>query len=327
MRLALITLVVCTYSATAADSQWKQRLQLGQQLEHAGRFEEAQKVFLEELSAAEREEPESARVGAILANLANVASLQGRYLEANRLSERSTAILERSLGPDDPATLNVLHILADASMNLGRYAKAEELLLRVVAARERRADSGAAEVAAALSDLGLVYLGQRKPEMAEPLVRRALAAVEKSSISNKTGNEIEMASTLNALAWVLSVSARYEEATSYAERSQTLLEAVRAPVKNRIDTLTTLAALYAVTGRFDEACRHMQTAIHDAEDAYGPNHFRVALTLRVYAAILRRQKRKGEAKRAEDRASRILAWSGISLGNTIDVTALLPAAK
>ena len=92
----------------------------------------------------------------------------------------------------------------------------------------------------------------------------ALAAVEKDS----TGNEIEMASTLNTLAWVLLASARYAEATSYAARSQTLLEAVKAPAKNRIDTLTTLAALYAVTGRFDEACSHMQTAIHDAEDAF-----------------------------------------------------------
>jgi hypothetical protein len=74
------------------------------------------------------------------------------------------------------------------------------------------------------------------------------------------------------------------------------------PAKNMIDTLIT-------------------------EDAYGPNHFRVALTLRVYGAILRRQKRNGEAKLAERRARQILAKHGISLGQTIDVTALLPAGK
>jgi hypothetical protein len=117
------------------------------------------------------------------------------------------------------------------------------------------------------------------------------------------------------------------EGTSYAERSQTLLKAVNAPAKNMIDTLTTLASLYAVTGQFSEAANCAQTAIKDAEDAYGPNHFRVALTLRVYEAVLRRQKRNREAKLTERRARRILAQNGMSLGQTIDVTALLPTAK
>jgi hypothetical protein len=117
------------------------------------------------------------------------------------------------------------------------------------------------------------------------------------------------------------------EAASYAERSQALLKAVNAPAKNMIDTLITLASLYAVTGQFGEAANCARTAIEDAEDAYGPKHFRVALALRVYGAILRRQKRNGEAKVAESRASRILAKGGISLGQTINVTALLPTAK
>jgi tetratricopeptide (TPR) repeat protein len=323
MLFALMALIVCAYDPDAADPAWKQRLQVAQQLEQAGRIEEAEKVVVQELRAAERDEPDSVRAGVILANMANLADSQGRYLQSSSLCERSMALLEKFLGPSDRATLNVLHRLANASMNLGRYAKAESLLLRVVAARERDADSDSAPLAAALGDLGLVYLAQRKPERAEPLVRRTLAIVEKDS----AGHEIALASTFNTMAWVMLTSARYTEAISYAERSQALLKAVNAPAKNMIDTLVTLASLYAVTGQFGEAGICARTAIEDAKDAYGPNHFRVALALRVYGAILRRQKRNGEAKVAESRASRILARSGISLGNTIDVTALLPAGK
>jgi len=53
--------------------------------------------------------------------------------------------------------------------HLGRYDKAESLLLRVVAAQERDAASESAKLAAALSDLGLVYLAQHKP--GEPSLR------------------------------------------------------------------------------------------------------------------------------------------------------------
>jgi hypothetical protein len=89
MRLALMALVVCTYSATAAESQWKQRLQFGQQLEHAGRFEEAGKIFEQKLHDAVREEPRSVRVGAILANMADLAGMQGRYRPWRNLSDRA----------------------------------------------------------------------------------------------------------------------------------------------------------------------------------------------------------------------------------------------
>jgi tetratricopeptide (TPR) repeat protein len=323
MRLTPMALVVCSYSATAAHAQPKQRLELGQQLEHAGRFEEAGKIFEQELRDAEREEPRSVRVGEILADLANLAGIQGRYREAGDLCERAAATLERSLGPNAPATLNILHRLANASMNLGRYEKAERLLLRVIAAQQRKDDSEAAQLVPALCDLGLVYLGQHKPEKAEPLVRRALTIVE----SNAAGSEIELAATLTSMAWVMLASARSTEGIAYAERSQTLLLEAKAPAKDAIDTWIALACLYVMSGRFDEAARYAQAATQDSEDAYGPNHFRVALALRVYAAILRRQKRKGEAALAEDRAGRILAQSGISLGNTIDVTALLPTAR
>jgi hypothetical protein len=141
---------------------WKQRLQYEQQLEQAGRIADSEKVVVQELRAAERDEPDSVRVGVTSANLANLADSQGRYLQAGSLYERS-------------------------------------------------ADS--AQFAAALSDLALVYLVQRKPERAASLV-----------------------------AWVMLTAARCREAISYALRPQTLLKAIDVPAKNRIDTLITLAS-------------------------------------------------------------------------------------
>jgi len=109
--------------------------------------------------------------------------------------------------------------------------------------------------------------------------------------------------------------------------AQTILAAVNVPAQDRIDNLSTLGALYAEAGHLDEAADYARRAIETAKEAFGPDHFRTALAMRLYATVLHRQKRTREAKDMEIRAAKILEEIGISTAATIDVTALRRAAQ
>jgi tetratricopeptide (TPR) repeat protein len=61
---------------------------------------------------------------------------RGEYGAAEQLSERAVAILVGALGPDHPDVARARNNLAVMYMELGRYAEAEPLLTRALAARE-----------------------------------------------------------------------------------------------------------------------------------------------------------------------------------------------
>jgi tetratricopeptide (TPR) repeat protein len=279
--------------------------------------------FAQYPDAATKNSLESTPQALNLLHQGSLADTDGRFLQAASYYERAAAMLEHSRGPNDNATLTALHRLADAFMNLGRYAKAERLLRRVVLAREAMLDADPALTARALNDLALVCLAQHQPQKAEPLIGRAVAIFERQPL----GHEVDLASALNTMAWAMARPGRRLEAIAYAQRAQTLLDAVNAPAQDRIENLSTLAALYAGAGRLDEAADYARRIIETTEAAFGPAHFRTALALRLYAAVLHRQKLTKEAKEKEQQAAKILMEIGISPAATVDITALRGAAR
>jgi len=65
--------------------------------------------------------------------------------------------------------------------------------------------------------------------------------------------------------------------------------------------------LYEKLGRMDDAESFYRRALAILEKREGPDHPHVAAALFNYAALLRKMKRKGEARRMEDRARSIMA--------------------
>jgi hypothetical protein len=113
--------------------------------------------FAQYLDTAAKNDAESALKALGLVHEGSLADRGGHFLQASGYYERAAAMLEHSRGPNDNATVSAIHRFADASINLGLYAKAERLLRRVLLAREEGSDADAA-LTAALNDLALVYI-------------------------------------------------------------------------------------------------------------------------------------------------------------------------
>jgi len=68
-----------------------------------------------------------------------------------------------------------------------------------------------------------------------------------------------------------------------------------------------LAGLYQQLGRMTDAETSYQRSLAILEKQDGPDHRELAAALLNYASLLRKMKRKGEARRSEERAKALLA--------------------
>ena len=109
-----------------------------------------------------------------LNNLAYLYRDQGKYAEAEPLFQRSLAIVEKVLGPENPGLAASLNNLASLYRDQGKYAEAEPLLQRSLAIREKVLGPEHPDVATGLDNLAEFYLDQGKYAEAEQLLQRSL---------------------------------------------------------------------------------------------------------------------------------------------------------
>lgn len=318
MRLVLL-LVIAGVSAAAEDTSWNSQLQVARQLKQQGHFQEAGKVLTELLSKTEQDGPDTLEVALTLVNLADVDAALGREWEAAGEYERCLSLLEKKNGTEDELTLLVVHRLGRLNVQMARFPRAEALLKRVIASRRRAAVANPRQVAAALRDLAMVYILEKDPERGEPVVREALETLDKDT----NRHDVQRAGTLNVLAWVMLGTRRFEEGIGYAELSLRLLKGANASASSVIDSSITLGLLYLCVDRLDEASHILKPAVDRTEVKQWDDQYRLQTALRAYAAVLRRQNRKAEAKSAEKRAGAIQAETGRAQP-TVDINTFLP---
>jgi tetratricopeptide (TPR) repeat protein len=94
--------------------------------------------------------------------------IQGSYSEAIPLAQRTLAIVEKSLGPDNPDVATALDNLAQLYSAQGRYADAEPLYKRSLAIREKALGPDHPNVALSLNNLAGLYLIQGRYGDVEP---------------------------------------------------------------------------------------------------------------------------------------------------------------
>jgi tetratricopeptide (TPR) repeat protein len=133
-------------------------------------------VALQRYAEAERHYERGARIAEakgglmladVLNNWANLYQVQGKFASAEPLCQRSLAIREEILGPDDlhvAASLNNLAALYDSQR---RHAEAEPLYLRSLRIKERRLGLDHLDVAATLDNLAMLYDAQKRKEDAD----------------------------------------------------------------------------------------------------------------------------------------------------------------
>jgi tetratricopeptide (TPR) repeat protein len=113
-----------------------------------------------------------------LNNLAAIYQAQERYTHAEPLYRRSLAIVEKALGPNDPAVATGLNNLAEVLRAQRRDGETEPLLRRALAIFEKAVESNPSAVATTLNNLALLYQAQGRYAEAELLYKRSLTILE-----------------------------------------------------------------------------------------------------------------------------------------------------
>jgi len=103
--------------------------------------------------------------------------------------------------------------------------KAEPLLQRALAMREKLLPAGHRDIALSLSNLGLLYLVQGRCDEAEPLLERALAILEKA----QPANDLEIGFSLHHLAALYQAQGRFASAMQLTQRAMPILGKMESP--------------------------------------------------------------------------------------------------
>jgi tetratricopeptide (TPR) repeat protein len=173
----------------------------------------------------------------------------GLYPEAERQVARALELRRRSLGEQDPETLNAAGDLADLYERQGRYAEAESLLLQTLETRRRLVGDSDPHVLDHASNLAWVYYGEGKYAQAEELERKTLEAARRV-----LGEESPLALTLMGnLSLTYDSEGKYEAAEALAAKALELTK--RRSGEEHPETLiamNNLALVYTHAGKVAE---------------------------------------------------------------------------
>ena len=150
---------------------------LGIVLRQTGRFDEAEKLYLQILEA-EDPQPGSESLSALttMNELGQLYLDTDRLDEAESLLERVLAGRRRILGSDDPSTLVAINNVAEVYRERGRFKEAERLFVERLGKDRARFGAEHPDTLWSISDMGFLLQAQGKFAEAEPLLEQALRA-------------------------------------------------------------------------------------------------------------------------------------------------------
>ncbi|UWU93144.1 CHAT domain-containing tetratricopeptide repeat protein [Bradyrhizobium sp. CB1015] len=173
----------------------------------------------------------------------------------------------------------------------GKYAEALPLAQAMVASLEKGNDGR--ELSAALNNLGQVYAGQGRDDLAEPVYKRAIALMEKS-----LGLDTALISPeLTNLAALYQRQGRFTEAEPLFKRALAVSE--KSMSREHPDVgraLNNLATLYVKQERFADAEPLFRRALAIYQKAAGPEHPAVATVLNNIGQVERDLDRDADAE-------------------------------
>jgi tetratricopeptide (TPR) repeat protein len=267
-------------------------------------------------SGADQAQPACA--GLVLNNMAALVSVSGRSEDGARLAEQAVQTLEKVYPPNDPALLHPLQILAASSFELGMIGKAREAFKRMQSIRMQRPEDHALlyGMAAALSE------AEGKPSEAEANYLAALQGWQKAG----RGETAEAGAVLGGLGSLYLKEHRLSEARQALDRALAIFSSAKDAVSmDRIKLLKVRGVLRAWQGDWQGAEQDLRDALTlvDREPWVAPLALRELLD--NYAAVLRKNNHKREARSIEARAAAIRVDRKAAA--IVDITELLPKAK
>lgn len=282
----------------------------------AGRVFEAEAALSAGLRAGLAQE--GACAGFILADVAALMNITGRYSEAERYGMRAIGILSRAYAADDPVLLPSLRILTAVRIEQGEFARARESFAQMRAIRLNNPKDRASVhgLAATLARL------EGKPAEAE---YEYLAALRDRDAAGIAGTA-DTAATLGALGSLYLDEARYDQARHVLDRAQAIIAAAPdASTWDRIKLLSLHGVLRARLRDWEGAERELGDAITLADGAPSPvDPPALRPILANYAQVLRRNHHSRAARTVE---RRIAALDPDRTTQIVDVSDLIPRSS
>jgi tetratricopeptide (TPR) repeat protein len=316
--------------------EWQRQFRRGVDLFEQGQLQPAEKCFTSSLELAPRSSAGNAARGFILSSLSAVLLEQGRIAEAERAAAGGLqACRQCDASQCDAGLANSMRNLALVYRQQNRRAEAEELLTQALRLYTRAGETTLA--ADALNTLGRLELDRNRPGAAERRFRSGLAEIENTAgakrtradlydslsatllATNRRGEAVDAAQRalaaadsdagvgalqlvrhLCTLASATSASGDYASAEGSLARARELVLRIRGDDAQEFGlVLTAFATLRFLEKRFAEAAEFESKAIEVLGRHLSPDHPQMLKLKAFYATVLRKLKRKREARQVE----------------------------
>lgn len=272
-----------TQNAQSTDLQ--KRLEAAEAVYQRSDFVAAEKLLLAAVAEAEKAgEAGNLDLARGLRDLGLVYSAMGKPEQGEAALRRSMTIRMETLPSDHPDITDCLNLLS-------------------LVAKERRLGTEDPDVAVSLNSLAALYLSQRKPAEAEPLLRRAVTIREKTLGPDHP----DLAVSLNNLAEFYHSQGRQVEAEPLLKSALAIREKVLGPDSPDLaQSLNNLGELYESQGRYSEAEPLLKRALEVNEKALGSDHPNVGQSLNNLAELYRAEGKYSDAEPLYNRSLAIL---------------------
>ncbi|WON72907.1 TonB family protein [Nitrosospira sp. Is2] len=242
-------------------------------------------------------------VAAMLDNLALVYEWQGKFTDAQQLSERSLALRTKLLGEENLDVALKLNDVASLQITHGQYQQAEPLLQRTLAITEKIFGPNHPSVAMSLNNIAVLHHRQGYYQKVEPLIRRALKIRENAFSTDHP----DLPASFNNLGALHDVEGRHSEAKMQYQRALVMLEKVSGKDGPALTTvLNNLSRLNLILGNLSEAESFIQRSLSILQKTYGEDHLVVAYALNRLGELRRSQGDYGQSESAFTRSLEIM---------------------
>jgi len=225
--------------------------------------------------------PAESRIRTLVAS-GSTAYLAGDYDAAAALLAGAVDLARAHLDASDPLRSQALTSLADAKVQLGKFAEAEALCREALAADRERGPEGAAVLAQTLDSLGRTYFYSGDLAAAEAPLRESFTLRERALGMRHSLTAI----SLENLAALLYQTGRYDEALSMYRQALPIFREVYGPEHPEVaSVINNLGRTALMTGRIDEAEPLLRQALAMTEKFEGDTHDYLVSPLNSLAMI------------------------------------------
>ena len=248
----------------------------GDALMSEGRLTEARASYEEAVRLVEKAKGErNPLLGEVEHGLADVCSRLGDFAAASHHAERSLAIFEETLGHAHQEVALAVEELGGVAQKQGDFTKATQMYREAVELEEKYAGSDHVYLASARTNLGdMLRKAGHYPEAQIELDRARQIWEATTGLTN-----LDAITTLQALARLARDRGDDKKATALFEDILARRIAIHhGEIHSEVaDTLNDLGNMARDAGKLDLALEHYTRALHDYEQALGPDHPSVAL--------------------------------------------------